>query len=140
MPISVIILYTRRPDFTTEEFKSYMETTHVPIIEEVMGIHRPITFLRKYVERVESGAGDRLGAPAASKKKTDPALPVVLVGTPEELGWDMMGEMIYRDELHLQQGYSAVNHVEGQRIKDDEENFTVPQLMKIVLIGEVHSS
>lgn len=49
---------------------------------------------------------------------------------------DMMGEMIFRDELHLQQCLAVVNSMEGQRIKDDEENFTIPHLLKVALIGE----
>ncbi|KAH7072071.1 EthD domain-containing protein, partial [Paraphoma chrysanthemicola] len=135
MAISVMVLYTRRPDFSPDQFKTYMEHTHLPIIKEVMGTQYPVKYPRRYIERVQSGAGDRLGAPGASRKNCDPEDPVMLVGSPKTLEWDMMGEMIFRDELHLQQCLAIVNSMEGQKIKDDEENFTVPHLLKVALMG-----
>lgn len=117
-----------------------MEDVHVPIQKEVMGEHYPISHPRRYVARIESGAGDRLGAPSASKKTGDHASPVVLVGTPEELGWDLLAEMIFRDELHLQQCYATINSLDGQRMKDDEENFTETSQLKVVLMSENTSS
>ncbi|KAF2027051.1 hypothetical protein EK21DRAFT_102805 [Setomelanomma holmii] len=126
MPLSVMVFYTRRPDFSPERFKTYMEQQHIAILKEVMGVHYPLKYPRRYVECVESGVGDRLGAPVASRRNGDPADPVVLVGSPKDLGWDMMGEMIFRDELHLQRGLAKVNSVDRQRVKDDEENFTIP--------------
>lgn len=140
MTVSVVCLYTRRADISPAEFKRYMEDVHLPIQKEVMGEHFPISYPRKYVSRIETGAGDRLGAPSASKKHGNPASPVVLVGTPEELGWDLLVEMIFRDELHLQQCYAAINTLNGQRMKDDEENFTETSQLKVVLMGENTSS
>ncbi|KAH7385484.1 EthD domain-containing protein [Phaeosphaeria sp. MPI-PUGE-AT-0046c] len=140
MTVSVICLYTRRADISPTEFKRYMEDVHVPIQKEVMGKHYPLSFPRRYVARIESGAGDRLGAPSASKKHGNPESPVVLVGTPEELGWDLMAEMIFRDELHMQQCYATINTLDGQRMKDDEENFTETSQLKVVLVGESTSS
>lgn len=136
MVVSVIALYTRRSDVDPEDFKRYMEDKHLPLLKQVLGDHYPASFPRRYVQRVESGAGDRLGAQSASKKTSDPTGPVVLVGAPEDLGWDMWGELIFRDELHMQQCYAAMNSLEGQQVKDDEENFTVPHLLKVVLVGE----
>jgi hypothetical protein len=109
MTVSVIVLYTRRPDISPAEFKRYIEEVHMPIQKEVMGEYFPLSFPRKYLARIDSGAGDRLGAPSASRRHGDPTSPVVLVGSPDQLGWDMMGEMIFRDELHLQQCYATIN-------------------------------
>jgi hypothetical protein len=44
--------------------------------------------------------------------------------------------MIFRDELHMQQCLAAMNSMDGQRVKDDEENFTESHLLKVVLVGE----
>lgn len=131
-----MVFYTRRPDLTPKEFRTYMEEKHMPVVKEVMGDLYPVDYIRRYVLRVDSGAGDRLGAPAASRRSSDTSAPVVLVGAPSELGWDMMGEMVFKDELHLQQNYAIINGSEGQRIKDDEENFTIPHLLKVVILGE----
>jgi hypothetical protein len=56
---------------------------------------------------------------------------------PEDFGWDMIGEFIFRDELHLQQGYATINSDDGQRVKDDEENFTIPQLFKVIVLDQI---
>lgn len=138
MAVSVLVFYTRRSDLTPAEFKDYMENQHVPLMKEVMGIHFPTSYVRRYVQRVESGAGDRLGAPSSSRRSSEPSAPVVLVGSPGDFGWDMMGEMVYQDELHMQQCYAQINSVEGQKMKDDEENFTDVEQLKVVLIGETH--
>jgi len=98
MPISVLIFYTRHPDVTPEKFQTTMDESHVPLIKEVMGVHYPQAHTIRYVVRVSSGAGDRLGAPIASKKRAHPDAPVLLVGSPDDLGWDAMAEMIFRDE------------------------------------------
>lgn len=136
MPVSVLVFYTRRPDFTPAQFKAYMEDSHVPLIKEVMEPHFPLTYTLRYVVRVESGAGDRLGLPTASKKRADPDAPVVLVGSAGDLEWDAMGEMIFRDELHVQQGLATINSPNGQRVKEDEEVFTIPEKLRVVLVGD----
>jgi len=136
MPTSITVFYTRRPDLSPTEFKAHMESVHVPLIKKLMGAHYPTTYLRHYVQRVESGAGDRLGASSASRKNAESAAPVVLVGTPGDLDWDMMGELIFRDELHLQQGFALLNSSGGQEMRDDEENFTVPTQLRVILMGE----
>jgi hypothetical protein len=134
MTVSVIALYTRLPDLSPAEFKRYIEEDHMPMIKKCMGEHFPVTFSRKYIERVESGAGDRLGVSGASKKNADPTAPVVLVGG--QVGWDMMAELIFRDQLHLQQCYASMNSEAGQAMKDDEDNFSLPHLLHVILMSE----
>ncbi|KAJ4357027.1 hypothetical protein N0V95_002833 [Ascochyta clinopodiicola] len=131
------MFYTRRPDFTPGEFREHMETKYLPIVKDVMGLHMPITTTLRYVERCSSGFGDRMGATLASKYKNTPDAPVLLVGYPKDLGWDAMVEMSFEDDLHLMQGYAATNSAEGQRIRDAEEEFTVPDAMKVVLMDRV---
>jgi hypothetical protein len=133
MPISVLAYYTRRPDFSPAEFRRYMEEVHIPILKDVMGVHYPTSYPRRYPLRTNSGLGKRLGVSSI----TDAATPVVLVGLPEDFGWDMIGEFIFRDELHLQQGYATINSDDGQRVKDDEENFTIPHLFKVIVLDEI---
>jgi hypothetical protein len=112
-----------------------MEDVHIPLMKQALGDHFPSSYPRRYVARVESGAGDRLGVSGASRKHGNPTAPVVLVGSPDEWAWDMMGEMMFRDELHMQQCYAMMNGLEGQRVKDDEENFTETEQLRVVLVG-----
>jgi hypothetical protein len=135
MPLSVLVFYTRRPDVTPDQLQAYMEHYHVPLIREVMGPHYPLTYTMRYVVRVNTGAGDRLGATTASRSRADGDAPVVLVGSPSELDWDAMGEMVFRDELHVQQGLAAMNSPDGQKVKEDEAVFTIPEKLRVVLVG-----
>lgn len=75
-----------------------MHDHHVPLLKKAMGVHYPQTYNMRYVVRVNSGTGDRLGATTANTRTAGPDAPVVLIGSPGDLGWDAMGEMIFRDE------------------------------------------
>jgi hypothetical protein len=134
MALTILMFYTRRPDFTPAQFREHMETKYLPIVKEVMGHHIPESITLRYVERCGSGFGDKLGATLTSKYRNDPDMPVLLVGYPKDLGWDAMVEMTFKDDLHLMQSYAATNSAEGQRIRDAEEEFTMPEAMKVVLI------
>ncbi|KAH9871155.1 hypothetical protein J1614_006730 [Plenodomus biglobosus] len=136
MPQTVLVFYTRRPEFTPAEFEAYMMNKHLPLIKEIMGPHYPQEYNLRFVVRVESGAGDRLGATTSSRKRASADAPVVLVGSPDELEWDAMGELIFRDELHIQQGLASINNPIGQKIKEDEEVFTLTDKLRAVLVGE----
>jgi hypothetical protein len=114
MPISVIYFYLRRPDVTPEHFRSYMEETHVPLIKEVFEMHPPQSLRLRYIARVKTGAGDRLGAVTSSRGRADPDAPVVLVGSPKDVDWDAIGEMVFRDELHVQQCLAVMNGPGGR--------------------------
>jgi hypothetical protein len=136
MPISFLIFYTRRPDVSPANFRSYMEEKHVPLLKEIFKTHLPLSYTLQYPARVDSGAGDRLGAVTSSRGRADPDAPVVIVGSPSNIDWDCVGEMTFRDELHVQQCWAAMDGPEGQRAKEDEENFTVPERLRVVLMGE----
>jgi len=137
MALAILMFYTRRPDFTPAQFREHMDPKYLPIVKEVMGPHIPVVTTLRYVERCGGGFGDRLGATLASKYRNDEDAPVLLVGCPKDVGWDAMVEMSFKDDLHLMQGYAATNSAEGQRIRDAEEEFTVPEAVKVVLMDRV---
>lgn len=89
-----------------------------------------------YVERVKTGAGDRLGAVTSMTGRADPNDPVVVIGVPSELGWDAVGTMIFRDELHLQQALAIMETGGGERIKEDEDLFALVDKTKVVVMGQ----
>lgn len=135
MTVTVLIFYTRRPEVTPEDFQSHLEEIHLPIIKEVFDEHQPLTYTMHYVQRVKTGAGDRLGAVTSMTGRADPNDPVVLIGQPSDLGWDAMGKMTFRDELHIQQAL-AIMETGGQRIKEDEDLFALVDLTKVVVVGQ----
>lgn len=38
--------------------------------------------------------------------------------------------------LHIQQGLALINSPGGQMVKEDEEEFTIPEKLRVVLMGE----
>lgn len=134
MPLSILLFFKRRSDFSPEQFKTHMEQKYLPLLKSIMVEHYPPTVTLRYVERVESGAGDRFGATMSLKSRNPPEAPVMLVGAPHELNWDCMCEMIYHDELQLQQSYALINSPAGQAVKEEEERFTEVEHMRIVLM------
>lgn len=98
-------------------------------------MHHPQSFTLRFVVRVKTGAGDRLGAVTSSRGKADPDAPVVLVGSPQDMDWDAIGEMVFRDALHIQQCMSIMNGPGGQRIKEDEETIAITEKTRVILMG-----
>lgn len=68
--------------------------------------------------------------------RADPEDPVVLIGEPKELGWDAVSEMIFRDELHIQQCLAVMNGSGGERIKEDEDMFAILDKTKAIIMTE----
>ena len=136
MPHTVLLFYTRLPELSSIQFKDHMETVYLPLLKKTMGCHQPSQIRVQYVERVSSGAGDRLGATTASKARNPPEAPVVLVGSPGDLNWDAMCEMTFQDELQLQQCLAIANSSEGQAVKEEEERFSQPDELRVVLMGQ----
>jgi hypothetical protein len=136
MPLTVLLFYTRLPELAFADFKEHMENVYLPLLKKTFGCHQPTQIRTQYVEVVSSGAGDRLGAATASKTRNPPDAPVVLVGSPSDLTWDAMCEMTFQDELQLQQCLAIANSEEGQPIKEDEERFSQPDQLRVVLMGQ----
>lgn len=136
MPLTVLAFYTRHPDFSPKDFEAYMIDRHVPLVKDIMGPLCPQTYNLRFAMRVDSGIGDRLGAIISTQVRTNADAPVMLVGSPDDLDWDAVGEMTFRDELHLHQALSVMNDLDSQRIKDDEEIFTIPEKLKVVFVGD----
>lgn len=111
-----------------------MENEYVPLVKRTLGEFGPQTVTLRYVERAGTGAGDRFGASMSSKSRNSPEAPVVLVGAPTDVAWDCQCEMIFRDELQLQQAYALINSEAGQAVKDEEEAFTDIEQMHVVLM------
>lgn len=136
MTVSAQLFYKRREDIAPEAFEKYMIEKHVPLVREVMAAQAPQTYTMRFVARVSTGHGDRLGATLSSRSRIAGDAPVVLVGTPADINWDAHGEMVFKDMLHLQQGLAMMETPGGQRIKEDEYNFTDPDALVVVLMGD----
>jgi len=103
----------------------------------LFGLTKPLTPLectRHYPARASSDIAQRAPAPVS---KYDATAPLVLLGNPEDVPWDGMAEFTFRDELHFQQFYALLDGTEvGERIADNEAEFSEPSKMRLVVIGE----
>lgn len=134
MSLAVLFFYKRRSDLSVNQFKAHMEDEYLPLLKTTMGEHYPQSITLRYVERIGSGAGDRFGATMSSKYRNPADAPVVLVGSPSDVAWDCMCEMVFRDDLQLQQAYALINSEAGQPVKEEEERFTDMEGMRVVLM------
>ncbi|KAF2649700.1 hypothetical protein K491DRAFT_668475 [Lophiostoma macrostomum CBS 122681] len=137
MPYAIALFVSRKPGVSIGEFKDHWENKHIPLLKSIVGKAFPLTHTRRYVARVESGAGDRAGVTPASHRRAPSAAPVVLGGDKNEVTWDGFAELVFRDELHFQQFFALVNESEAAaRIQQDEERFADASNFKVVVIGE----
>lgn len=135
MAILALLFYKRRADVSPAEFERYMIENHIPLLMEVMEQHSPQSYTVRFVARVSTGVGDRLGATTSSTSRAEGDAPVTLIGSPEDIAWDAQGEMVFRDELHLQQALALMDTPGGQRVKEDEGTFTESDKLSVVLMG-----
>ncbi|KAF2245784.1 hypothetical protein BU26DRAFT_607961 [Trematosphaeria pertusa] len=141
MTYLIVLFAYRKPGMSPSEFREYCETTHVPFLKSLLGSVAPIEYTRNYIARVDSGAGERMGLSHLSPKFADGNTPVVLIGNPEDVTWDVMSEMRFRDELHFQQFFALINEPEvAEKIAEDEGRFCDTEKLKTVVIGETCST
>lgn len=93
------------------------------VIKSIAGKHFPITHTRHYISRTVSENG------------TWPAN--VLIGTPEDFTFDAVAELVFEDEPAFRRFLKIISEPEAAaRIAEDEKNFMVRDLMKIVVKGK----
>ncbi|ORY18568.1 EthD domain-containing protein [Clohesyomyces aquaticus] len=139
MPYTIVLFVSRKPGLSTAQFKDHYENVHMAILKSVAGSTFPVSHTRKYVARVDSGAGIRAGVspgPGATS-----STPVVLVGDVKEVDWDAYAELTFRDALHFQQFFAVVNEPEAaEKIQEDEVKFSDADKFKVVVLGETTST
>jgi hypothetical protein len=129
MTYSTLLFVHRKPGLSIAAFKSYWESKHIPLLQSIAGSAFPLSHVRNYIAHVASGSRDQ------------PSEPVVLVGNKDEVSWDGLAQLSFRDEPHFQQFLAAIREpVAAAQIQKDEEMFTDRSKLKVVVLGETKSS
>ncbi|KAF2748783.1 hypothetical protein M011DRAFT_525295 [Sporormia fimetaria CBS 119925] len=100
-----------------------METIFIPLMLNFLGPLAPISWTRRYMPDCGSLRG----------------LPAVVIGREEDVTWDCVCEMRYRDELHLQQQLARLNEPDvAERLEEEEEEeeerFCVREELRILIM------
>ncbi|OJJ56560.1 hypothetical protein ASPSYDRAFT_33641 [Aspergillus sydowii CBS 593.65] len=125
MTYTIFAVLYRRPGLTPAQFKSYYETTHVPLVREVTGSHFPTVYKRSYLPRAhihgQSGIDDTNADTDAEADTSNTAYPntTTLAGRPSEFQFDVITEMVFEDETHFRAFQVAIDR-NNDRVKADE--------------------
>ena len=133
MPYVVLFFVTRKAGMLPADFKKHFETSHIPLMQSITGVHFPRTHVRRYLQRSD-----------ASTSSTDPGVnrsnypATVLVGKQEDFEFDAIAELIFDDKAASDKFFELINEKEAlaTRVKE-EEMFLDRTKIKAVVVGDV---
>ncbi|PSN72025.1 hypothetical protein BS50DRAFT_569605 [Corynespora cassiicola Philippines] len=130
MPYTVVYFITRKPTLSSDQFKDYWESKHIPLLQSLTGPLFPAEYTRRYLARI-----DRKGFGGPSNRDR-PLL--VLRGSPEDIDWvDGIAELSFDTEKAFQEFYRCIYETEAAaKLAADEEMFMDTSQIKAVVVGE----
>ncbi|PSN65034.1 hypothetical protein BS50DRAFT_575141 [Corynespora cassiicola Philippines] len=90
MPYTIVSFETRKPDLTPAEFEDYYDNVHVRVIQEAMGPSFPKSHARYYLKRQPD-----------DPKNANSTIPLVFIGSVEDVDYDAIVIMTFESEQHL---------------------------------------
>jgi hypothetical protein len=114
---------TRKEGTTRAAFYEHNENHYAPLLKKKAGKVHPIAWNRMYhVDESECPIG----------------LSRLLIGSDSSaddvLDWDCMGQMVFEDELHLQQFITFMHSEEALEVLAEEEKFADPTKTKLLVM------
>lgn len=120
MVYSVIVLASRLPGVTHEEFKRRYEQ-HIPLAQKLSGDAMPLLHTRTYLQH--DGPDDK---------------PLLLAGNVEDTNYDCIIQMTFAEKDGFEKFSGALMTAEaGAKIEADEAGFWDRSKMKVIVVGEV---
>ncbi len=111
MPNRMLVLAVRKEGMTPDEFKNHYETVHMPLMGKICGDSIPVSHHRRYPLR--TGAPD------------------------ENIPYDCVTELVYRDQEHMQAQSAILQSPEYQQtVTDDCLKFMDLQKTVYLVVGE----
>ncbi|KAF1974911.1 hypothetical protein BU23DRAFT_598186 [Bimuria novae-zelandiae CBS 107.79] len=130
MAYVVLVLLTRKPDLSPEQFKEHFENNHLPLVKSLFGPLCPVPHRRLYLARADNKSGD------ASRALYPP---LMLKGNPEDINFDCISELSWKDEKTFKGFKQMMKQPELMaNIAADLELFV--EVERVVVIGEVVDS
>jgi hypothetical protein len=161
MSYNVLMQLYRKEGTNPEQFKTYYETIHVPIIQRLSGDLFPTLHSRHYigyVPQATSTASKSHPAPDTEADTTDgggdervkaavkllsgsasagDSVPMVVQGQPHDFGWDVCTVLRFGSQQHFQAFMGVLMNAENARVlAEDEEKFMDRSKFKCVILGE----
>jgi hypothetical protein len=120
MPYHMLAFLCKHPSLTTDQFITYYETHHIPLIISVSGALFPTTYKRRYTYLEQS-------ANAGSQ-------PGVLLHCGNGMGYDCVTELVFEDR---QASVKWMRMMEAsEEVKRDKEVFLDRGRMLVVVVEE----
>lgn len=115
---TVLVFATRKPGTTFAQFKSYYESTHVPLVTRLVLQNdlRPLSYTRNYIERDDGGGSFPFGGA-------------------EEWEYDCVARVVFRDVEHRDALFERFEEC-GDEIARDEERFLDRAKLRVVFVSE----
>ncbi len=137
----------KKPGLTTEEFISYYENHHIPLINRLAGPeNQPLVYKRRYTHRDDPAhvyvraRVDAKGTPtAAAEGGVSPSLPSQeLADDPGNVDFDVITEISFQDQEAMGRWMSALvkNGNGGEMVATDEEKFLWRERTRAVVVEE----
>lgn len=130
MPFTILVLATRKPTLSPDEFKHHYETKHLPLLRSLVGLDlMPPHSTRQYFARIDRQG---FGGPA---NRNRPLL--MLRGTSEDVEYDVLTQMTWDTEQQFQKFYKAIYETTAAaRLAEDEEHFLDPGKLRAIVVGD----
>ncbi|KAL4877840.1 EthD domain-containing protein [Aspergillus karnatakaensis] len=129
MPIKALILSSRKPGLSLEEFRTHYEE-HVQLIKSLAGDTFPLSHRRTYLARttVNTPTGDGPGRNAL--------IPAIVVrGEQSDFDFDATAELTFADQDAADKFMERMGQRENaQKLLEDEEKFLNRERVAIVMI------
>ncbi|KAI0785780.1 hypothetical protein C8Q75DRAFT_735276 [Abortiporus biennis] len=138
---TTLAFLTKKPGLTTEEFISYYEEHHIPLINRLTGPeNQPIVYKRRYTHRDDPkrvmvrAQVDEGGQPVAGERNGDNKL----TEDKGNVDFDVITELVFEDEAAQQRWMGALLK-NWDTVVEDEERFLWRERTRAVVASQFAS-
>lgn len=140
---TMLAFLVKKQGLTLEEFISYYEEKHVPLIDRVIGHeNRPLSYTRRYINREDPAHAlikatvDASGRPLESIGSSSQE---VSSSNPSVVDFDAVTETVFSDQAAAQRWLDLLAR-NSDIILADEDRFLWKERRRVVVLDEVRTS
>jgi EthD domain len=133
MPYIILLIIYRNPSLTPTQFRDYLETKHMPLLQSLAGEVFPRVHSRRYIDRQPT----ETSADSPSGVSGYPAN--VLAGSVDFFDYDCVVEHVHESEDAFKVFFAKMmgDPEVAAKLQEDEEVFMDRGRMKAVVVSEV---
>jgi hypothetical protein len=138
MPIKALILSSRKPGLTLEEFRTAYKS-HLELIKRLAGDTFPLSHRRTYIARTTLGPDPNDPTSSENTTARNQTTPVVVVrGQQADFDFDATAELTFADQEAADRFRARIGQMDvAKQLLEDEERFLDRERVGIVMIGDV---